>query len=78
MQKHAYGCHQMVAQTRASKKFGILLQLPVWQDGIYFSGCAVTSCWGPEVPYMTYSTAVCASSLTNAFVSNHKSEVLLF
>lgn len=23
MQKHAYGCHQMVAQIRASKKFGI-------------------------------------------------------
>lgn len=76
MQQPAYGCHQMVAQTRASNKFGICCSSQCDKAGLaFFGGCTVRSCWSAEVPYVTCST-LCACLLTN--VLNQKPEVLLF
>lgn len=56
MQQPAYGCHQMVAQTRASEKFGICCSSQCDKTGLAFFGeCTVSSCWGAEVPYVTFS-----------------------
>lgn len=36
MQQPAYGCHQMVAQTRASKKFGVCCSSQCDKAGLTF------------------------------------------